>query len=266
MGYSRHHFACVLLCFVWHVLAKIFRHMPVRWAAIATLILTFAIAYAQIAETGQMISLTNPIFWLYLFIGLGGIALGLWITSIISQSSERRDLITQLEATQAELSDTKRHEGMLEERQRLAREIHDTLAQGFTSIVMHLEAAEQALPDDFKHHAKTFGPSPNHGTDELGSGTTGPCKIYALICLEQQSLPDAIVRTAVRWQEETNIPITTTTTGTPIPLHPDVEVTLLRGTQESLANIRKTCASNGCPVDTFIHGGCLSFLMYKIMA
>ncbi|NJN55066.1 MAG: hypothetical protein HC804_10090 [Anaerolineae bacterium] len=57
--------------------------------------------------------------------------------------------------------------------------------------------------------------------------------------LEQQSLPDAIMRTAVRWQEETDIPVTLTTTGTPVPLHPDIEVTLLRATQESLANVRK---------------------------
>jgi signal transduction histidine kinase len=33
--------------------------------------------------------------------------------------------------------------------------------------------------------------------------------------------------------------LTTTTTGDPIPLHPDIEVTLLRATQEALANIRK---------------------------
>ena len=57
--------------------------------------------------------------------------------------------------------------------------------------------------------------------------------------LDQRSLPDAIERTAVRWHEETGIPLTTITTGDPVPLHPDIEVTLLRATQEALANIRK---------------------------
>ncbi len=37
---------------------------------------------------------------------------------------------------------------MLEERTRIAREIHDTLAQDFTGIVIHLEVAEDALADD----------------------------------------------------------------------------------------------------------------------
>jgi signal transduction histidine kinase len=57
--------------------------------------------------------------------------------------------------------------------------------------------------------------------------------------LENQSLPEAIKRTVVRWQDETNIPVSMTTTGVPAPLHPAIEVTLLRAAQEGLANIRK---------------------------
>jgi nitrate/nitrite-specific signal transduction histidine kinase len=39
---------------------------------------------------------------------------------------------------------------VVEERNRLAREIHDTLTQGFAGIVLQLEAAEQSLYDDVK--------------------------------------------------------------------------------------------------------------------
>lgn len=218
--------------------SQIFRHLPIKWAIVATSMLTVAIIYAQIVETGQTFSLTSPVFWLYLFMGLGGIALGLWISSIINQSSRRRELIEQLEATQAELSEAKRHEGMLEERQRLAREIHDTLAQGFTSIVMHLEAAEQAMPNDLdttQKHLNQARTTARHSLDQARRVVED----LRPDLLEQQSLPDAIKRTAVRWQEETNIPLRVTTTGTPLPLHPDIEVTLLRAAQESLNNIRK---------------------------
>ena len=45
-----------------------------------------------------------------------------------------------------ELSGQAQALAVMEERQRLAQEIHDTLAQGFSSIVMQLEAAEEALP------------------------------------------------------------------------------------------------------------------------
>ena len=57
--------------------------------------------------------------------------------------------------------------------------------------------------------------------------------------LENHSLPEAIERSALHWGEETGILVTTQTTGGPVPLHPNVEVTLLRAAQEALHNIRK---------------------------
>ena len=127
---------------------QVFRHLPIRYGAIAVITLTGLIIFEQLSSAGASFSLANPTVWLFLLTALGAIILGVWITAIIGQSMQRRQLIEQLEATQAELAAAERRAGVLEERQRLARDIHDTLAQGFTSIVMHLEAADQALPDD----------------------------------------------------------------------------------------------------------------------
>lgn len=218
--------------------SQIFRHLPIKYAAAATLFLTAAIMYAQVAESEQGISLSDPMLWVFIFTGVSGIGLGVWISSIINQSTQRRELIEQLEATQAELSEAKRHEGMLEERQRLAREIHDTLAQGFTSIVMHLEAAEQAMPADLDTTQKHLDRARTTARTSLDQARRVVQDLRPDL-LEQQSLPDAIRRTAVRWQKESDIPVNITTTGEPIPLHPDIEVTLLRATQEALSNIRK---------------------------
>jgi signal transduction histidine kinase len=217
---------------------QVFLHLPLRYGVIAVLILTGSIIYEQLADAGATFSLTNPIIWMFLFTALGAIILGVWITAIIGQSTRRRQLIEQLEATQAELAAAERRAGILEERQRLARDIHDTLAQGFTSIVMHLEAADQALPDDLDTLQKHLDRARGTARASLEEARR---VVHALRphSLDQRSLPDAIERTAVRWQEETGIPLTTTTTGDPIPLHPDIEVTLLRATQEALANIRK---------------------------
>jgi signal transduction histidine kinase len=218
--------------------SQIFRHLPTRYAVAGALLLTTAIIYQQLAATGETFSLTNPTIWLSFFIGLVAIILGIWISAIIEQSTRRRHLIEQLEAAQAELAAAERREGVLEERQRLAREIHDTLAQGFTSIVMHLEAAEQALPDDLDILQK-------HLDQARATARTSLDQARRVVqdlrpdSLEQRSLPDAIERTAVRWTGETSIPLTTTITGNPIALHPDIEVTLLRATQEALNNIRK---------------------------
>lgn len=217
---------------------QISRHLPLRYSVVALLILTGSIIYEQSAAAGAPVSLTNPLIWLFLFSGLGAIILGMWITAIIGQSTRRRQLIEQLEATQAELAATERRTGILEERQRLAREIHDTLAQGFTSIVMHLEAADQALPDDLDTVQKHLDRARETARTSLEQARR---VVHALRphSLDQRSLPDAIERTAVRWQEETGIPLTTTITGAPVPLHPDIEVTLLRAAQETLANVRK---------------------------
>ncbi len=48
----------------------------------------------------------------------------------------------------ARLSDQARQAAILEERNRIARDIHDTLAQGFTGVVVNLEAAQRALRKD----------------------------------------------------------------------------------------------------------------------
>lgn len=216
----------------------VFRHLPLRYAVIAVLILTGSIIFEQLADAGATFSLANPTIWLFVFTALGAIILGVWITAIIGQSTQRRRLIEQLEAAQTELAAAERRAGVLEERQRLAREIHDTLAQGFTSIVLHLEAADQALPDDLDTLQKHLDRARGTARDSLEQARR---VVQALRphSLDQRSLPDAIERTAARWQEETGIPLTTTTTGEPVPLHPDIEVTLLRATQEALANIRK---------------------------
>ena len=76
------------------------------------------------------------------------VVFGTWISRIIEQSRERAQLIARLEAAQAELADLSRQAGTLAERERLAGEIHDTIAQGLTSIVMLLQAADGGIGAD----------------------------------------------------------------------------------------------------------------------
>ena len=46
-----------------------------------------------------------------------------------------------------EFAEQGREAAVLAERNRLARDIHDTLAQGFTGVIMQLEAAEDVMPN-----------------------------------------------------------------------------------------------------------------------
>ena len=217
---------------------QVFRHLPIRYAAVAILILTAGTIAEQVSDSNTPVDLTSPVVWVFVLTALAAILLGLWVSAIIGQSTRRRELIEELEATQAELAAAERREGTLEERQRLAREIHDTLAQGFTSIVLHLEAADQALPDDTITLQRHLDQARATARDSLDQARRVVEDLRPDL-LEQQSLPDAIERTAARFQEETGVSVTSQTTGTPVPLHPEIEVTMLRATQEALSNVRK---------------------------
>src|SRR5262249_6070398 len=131
-----------------------------------------------------------------------------------------------------------RHAAVLAERERMAREIHDTLAQGFTSIVMHLQAAEAALsqaPEPARH--------PLEQAQEPARESLAESRrlVWALRpeSLERGTLPETLVRLMADWSAEHGIPAHFEATGDARPLHPQVEVTLLRAAQESLANVRR---------------------------
>lgn len=128
--------------------------------------------------------------------------------------------------------------GVLQERQRMAREIHDTLAQGFTSIVMHLEAAEQGLPEDVSIVQRHLNQARQTARDSLGQARRVVDDLRPEV-LESAPLHEAISRVVNNWQAHSSISTNFEAIGNNQPLHPEVEVTLLRGVQEALANVRK---------------------------
>jgi signal transduction histidine kinase len=131
-----------------------------------------------------------------------------------------------------------RQAGVLRERQRMAHEIHDTLAQGFTSIVMNLEAAEGVIPsnlDRAQHHLDQARLTARESLTEARR------LVWALRpeALESASLPEALGRLTERWAAESGISARFTATGTPCPLPSEVEAMLFRVAQEALNNARK---------------------------
>lgn len=219
----------------------LFINLKLSWAIILSALLTVLLIAEQ--TRGPQLDLADPLVWGFAAATGMAILLGVWIDAIIRQSVRRRELIEQLENTRAQLATAERRAGVLAERERLSREIHDTLSQGFTSIVMHLEAAEQALPHDasiddvstLRHHLDR---ARDTARDSLAQARQVVHDLRPDL-LARQSLPEAIERVAARWSEESGIVATTTTTGAVIPLPPEMDVTLLRAAQEALANVRK---------------------------
>lgn len=116
------------------LLPQFFTYLPLPVAATSFIPMFLASEYSH-----TMAVLENPhgFPWGSLVIrGLTVIAIGVCFRVLAMQFEERSRL-------QASLASAERKAGVLEERQRLAREIHDTLAQGFASIIVHLEQTEQ---------------------------------------------------------------------------------------------------------------------------
>lgn len=75
------------------------------------------------------------------------VVIGLGYQALAREAEEREHLLVELIAARDQLVASERESGVLAERARLAREIHDTVAQGLSSIQMLLHAAERADPD-----------------------------------------------------------------------------------------------------------------------
>jgi len=159
-------------------------------------------------------------------------------------SEQRRQAVASLEAALAEnaalqeqLVVQAREAGILEERQRLAREIHDTLAQGLIGIITQLGAAGQAKDNEaarerhLEHALRLARESLSEARRSVHALRPGP--------LVGARLPEALQETARQWSAAHGVKAELVVTGEPVDLQPEVETALLRTAQEALANVAK---------------------------
>jgi signal transduction histidine kinase len=175
-----------------------------------------------------------------------------WIGWKADKESDRRDRALdevseanrRLEAALAEnaglheqLLTQAREAGVFDERQRMAREIHDTLAQGLTGIITQLQAVEQAARDPAgwrRHLAAATGLA----RESLSEARRSVHELRPE-ALETARLSGALVDVGKRWSALHGVPVQVETTGTVRPMRPEAEVALLRAAQEALANVAR---------------------------
>lgn len=129
-------------------------------------------------------------------------------------------------------------QNILEERNRMAREIHDTLAQAFTGIILHLEVAERAMataPEQALLHIQTVRELARSG---LGEARRSVEALRPQV-LEDGDLYRALNRVAQQLSSDTNTCTVVEIIGTVYPLPLEVENNLLRIGQEALTNALK---------------------------
>ncbi|MGA4942062.1 histidine kinase [Streptomyces cinereoruber] len=224
--------------------------LPVRWSLPAVALTAGA---AILSYVGHGAALNPGVFIGPLLGAAVAVATVLGYQALYRESERRRRLIEELIGARAELAAAERHAGTLAERERLAREIHDTLAQGLSSIQLLLRAAERALPPD--------SPAAGHierarraAQDNLAEARRF-VRALTPSDLEHGSLAAALERLcepgagpygseAGAYGSEAGPRVRFSVSGTPVELPTPYEVALLRIAQSALANtVRHASAS-----------------------
>jgi len=200
------------------------------WNIIAVAALTACAIVALVLHTELSVGVVvGPV------IGAGvAVAIGLGYQALFAEAREREALIQDLVATREQLAASEREAGMLAERSRLAREIHDTVAQGLSSIQLLMHAVERAD----EHH-----PAIEHVRLARETAATNLAETRRFIreltppALDEQTLEGALRRLAESTSRTTRLPVHVTVSGDPVPLPMSIETALLRIAQGSLANV-----------------------------
>ncbi|MDD7834704.1 sensor histidine kinase [Paenarthrobacter sp. AB444] len=152
---------------------------------------------------------------------LGPLAAGALLTLIYDK----------IERDQEQLAATEREAGIVAERERVSREIHDTVTQGLASSLLLLEAAQRSWPEGSARQdvAKASGLLRRNLAD-----TRSLVHELSAPGLESEPLPEALQHAARQYVESIDVHVT----GQARPIPAEVRHALLRVTQSAAANIK----------------------------
>ena len=163
---------------------------------------------------------------------------------LLLETDRNRQLVAQLQAAQSELADSERRKGIAEERQRLAQDIHDTLAQGLNSIVMLSRGARRTHPSAVAE----FGRIEDAARENLADARR---LVRDLADRAPQTTLEQALRTVItrvealddlgeqpRWELRID--------GTPRELRPEQVETLQRAAQSLVANVQRHARAQRC--------------------
>jgi signal transduction histidine kinase len=133
---------------------------------------------------------------------LFSLLLGVWVSRIVDQSVDRAELIHELQAARTELTEAEHARGVMAERERMAREIHDTLAQGFTSVIMLSQAAAAGMAKDPGKASQRLAQIEEVARENLAEARA-LVAAFGPVGLADSTLPDAVQRLTERFGAQT---------------------------------------------------------------
>lgn len=217
-----------------------------RWGAVAVGVITTGSPYLlRVLPDGWAPEVSirfGPAYFVVVGVALP-VLTGLFTAGAVQalrrQSAHRQALLDELSATRAELADASRSAGRAEERQRLAHELHDTVAQGLAGVVLQLDAAEQHLDGDAARLV-------TRARETAGSCLADTRRAVAALRpaeLDGSTFAEVVTQVCARWAETTGVRTDCAVRGPTRRCHPRVEVVALRVVREALANAGKHAAA-----------------------
>lgn len=170
------------------------------------------------------------------------VVFGGYVTGIIRQSQTRAGLIQQLTEAREALARERHTAGALAERARLSAEIHDTLAQGFTGILMLTQSARVVHTRDPAQIPAQLDLIERTARENLAEARS----LVAALSppdLAGRSLAEALARLAARHTRDTGASVAVDVDGDgedcAASSAPEIDAVLLRAAQEALSNVRR---------------------------
>ena len=232
--------------------------LPFQWitGALIAFVVADVIAVSRTSQGFVVGRFINAIPILVLGVIVGTIVL--YIHRSNRDAAVQDDLLRKLDAAQHDLAARSREAGVLEERQRLSRDLHDTLAQGFTSVIAQLSAAELVMrgsADVGDARAPADPRADGDRTDRAALAApylaraqavsrSSLAEIRRLVLalrpteLADGPLPAALERVVREWATLHGVMASFESRDVP-DLQQDAEVTLLRAAQEGLSNVAR---------------------------
>ena len=199
-------------------------------AATATTVAAVGLGAALRGETG-IGYLLGPVIG-----ALVAVATVVGLESLSQVIADRQRALDELRSTRALLADADAERLRAAERARLARDIHDTLAQDFAAVEIHLRRVADVLDAD--------SPALPAVTAARRATTEGLAQARRFIAGEPghrpaESLPEALNRLAERARADTGgrTAVTVHLVGEPRPLPAELTTALVRIVQSALSNV-----------------------------
>lgn len=176
------------------------------------------------------------------------IAFGLWIWSVVEYGEERAHLVAELTAAQGELEALSRERGAAAERERLSRDVHDTVAQTLAGLTILAERAGRQLREERTDAAAdTIALVERLSREALEEARALVARTAPVP--QDSALSDAVERLVTRFRDETGLAIDLELRlDAAGALSRESQLVLLRCLQESLANVRKHAAATAVRV------------------